>query len=151
MAAAATVTTYYSSNAVLIQKGNLTGSGTIKTSLTNTGGTINPGTAAAAGTFKVTGSYNQTAAGKLILDLGRSSADRIAVSGTVVFGGALQMNSGVSPALGTRFTTITGASFSWKARCYYTSGTGSTTAMWKPIASAKALVVERRSGRDTTC
>ena len=152
IAAAATVTTYYSGNKVLITAGGLTGTGIINTSLYNDKGTVSPGSAA-AGTLRVTGTFTQAATGTLAMDVSRTSRDRLTVDGAATLGGRLWLRTlgSVTPAVGSTQTVLTSAAFTWKASCAYTSGAGSSTGNWAPAAGPKNLAVVRRAGADTHC
>jgi T5SS/PEP-CTERM-associated repeat protein len=85
--------------------GTVNGAGTISGSVQN-GGTVAPGTS--AGILTITGSYIQTPAGKLQIDIGGttpgSDYDRLAVSGAVTLGGTLQVSlNPFAISLGNRF------------------------------------------------
>ena len=152
LAAAATVTTYYATDRVLLSAGILTGTGTIKTSLYNDRGLVNPGSASAAGTLKVTKDFIQTGTGRLAFDLDRSTNDRLAVTGLSTLRGRVQFNTrGAAPAIGTLRTVLTTSRLTWAASCTYTSGTGSSTQNWTARPAARSLVVQRRPGADTHC
>jgi hypothetical protein len=89
-----------------IKGGTLEGSGTITGSLTEEGGQLNPGNS--PGTFNVSGNYTQTAGGTLDIELGTSSFDILAITGTGTFAGALDIFSfgGFTPSDGETFQII---------------------------------------------
>jgi len=89
--------------------GTVKGSGAISGAVQN-GGAVAPGTS--AGILTIAGSYTQTAAGKLQIELGGTTQgtayDQLAVSGAVALGGTLQVSliNSFSPSLGDRFDIL---------------------------------------------
>ena len=87
--------------------------------VTNTGGSVAPGTAAAAGAISISGSglgiYSQSATGAYNVKIGGTAAgqfDTLAMSGAATLGGPLNVSliNAFSPALGNTFTILTAAS-----------------------------------------
>ena len=151
IAAGANVAFAYSSNGVIVQGGGLIGTGRITGFLRNESGAVSPGSGA-AGTLTVAGDFVQENAGKLYLDVARSSRDRLTVSGKAVVGGTLVFRTlGAAPAIGTTQTVLTSSQLTWAAKCAYTSGAGSTTGLWQYVVGAKNLAVVRKKGADTHC
>jgi hypothetical protein len=108
--------------------GTVKGSGSISGTVQN-GGTVAPGSS--PGILQISGSYTQTAGGKLQIELGGTTQgtgyDQLAVSGAVTLGGTLQvslMNS-FAPALGNRFDILDWGSL---------SGTFSTVTLPTPLS-----------------
>jgi hypothetical protein len=97
--------------------GTLNGTGTFNGNLTNAA-VVAPGTASAAGTLTLTGTYTQTAAGILSINVGGttpgSGLSQLAVSGSATLAGGLSLNpiNGFTAALGNSFTVLTFASAS---------------------------------------
>jgi len=91
-------------NSLLFQGGLLTGAGTITGNVTNAA-VVSPGGPGAAGTLQITGTYQQTAAGILNLDLGGKTSglfDSITITGTATLNGTLNVSAinGYQPASG---------------------------------------------------
>jgi hypothetical protein len=106
-----------SSNGTLtFAAGQLTGSGTVATSVSNAGATFAPGTAAApAGRLTITGAYTQSASGVLSVELGGTSTgafDVLAVGGAATLNGTLRLAlvNGFAPANNNTFDVLTFAS-----------------------------------------
>ncbi len=98
---------------VNIQGGSLSGAGTITANVTNAG-QVSPGSS--AGILPITGTYTQTAAGSLNIEIGGLTAgtqfDRLAVSGAATLGGAFNITqiNGFAPAAGNSFLVMSYAS-----------------------------------------
>src|SRR5882724_1255252 len=108
-----------SAHPMLLQGGSLTGAGTLQGDVTNTGGSVAPGTATAAGAISVSGSglgiYAQSVTGAYNVKIGGTVAgqfDTLAMSGAATLGGPLNVSllNSFSPALGNTFTILTAAS-----------------------------------------
>ena len=88
-----TGTTLASTTMIDIQSGSLSGTGTVSANITN-GGTVSPG--ASPGILTISGSYTQTTAGTLAIEIGGLNAgsqfDRLTVTGTAALNGALQVS-----------------------------------------------------------
>jgi autotransporter-associated beta strand protein len=89
----------------------LTGSGTIYTSVNNSG-TINPGGTGAAGTLTILGSYTQTPGGVLNVELGGTASgafDQLVITGQASLAGTLNVSllTGYQPNLGDAFAVLT--------------------------------------------
>ena len=102
-----------------IQGGSLTGTGTVQGDVTNSGGSVAPGTVAAAGAISVSGSglgvYTQSATGAYNVKIGGTAAgqfDTLTMSGAATLGGPLNVSliNSFSPALGNVFTILTASS-----------------------------------------
>jgi hypothetical protein len=99
------------SGSIFLNGGGLSGSGTINANVSNSG-QVSPGGAGTPGTLTITGSYTQTSAGSLNVDLGGaglgSQYDQLAVSGSISLAGALNtaLLVGFTPQLSEQFTTI---------------------------------------------
>lgn len=95
--------------------GAMRGTGSIAAAVTNAG-TVAPG--ASAGLINVTGSYTQSAAGMLAIELGGLAAgtlhDRLAVSGVATLGGNMQVTliNGFVPSGNASFAVLTAGSVS---------------------------------------
>lgn len=100
---------------VEIDSGVLRGAGAVAAEVTNAG-SVSPGQS--AGILNITGSYTQSAAGMLAIELGGTTAgaqhDRLAITGFAALGGSLQLSliNGFVPAVGNTFTILTAASIS---------------------------------------
>jgi T5SS/PEP-CTERM-associated repeat protein len=120
----------------------LTGNGDVTAAVSNSGGTVAPG--ATLGTLHIAGTYTQSSAGKLQIQLGGTTAgtqyDRLWVSGNATLAGTLQVTlSSFMPAEGDvfdilDFTSRTGifstvtlpplsGSLQWDTSKLYTDGT----------------------------
>jgi len=97
--------------------GTVGGVGTLSGAVAN-GGAVAPGDRPGPldiGTLNITGTYTQTAGGKLVIDLsgtGAAQRDQFAVSGAVALAGTLQVNliGGFQPQFGDEFVIVTGSS-----------------------------------------
>lgn len=108
--------------AFFVSGGDLVGSGTVAGSLVERGGRVLPGGMGQAGVLTINGTYTQTAAGALGLDLGGTAAgefDRLVVNGTA--GAAslagtvnLSLINGFVPAVGNSFPVLAYGSRSGK-------------------------------------
>lgn len=95
---------------VLALTGFVTGSGTIETNFLTVGAAIvAPGGVDNVGTLTVDGNAVFSSASALFVDMGRSGADLLAVSGQLGLGGALVLNKakGAAPRPGQRFVIAT--------------------------------------------
>ncbi|MFO0943020.1 MAG: hypothetical protein U0930_19965 [Pirellulales bacterium] len=95
--------------------GALTGTGTVTTNLTNSGGTVGPG--ASPGKITINGNYTQGAAGTLSIDVGGTNAatpdfDQLTVTGTANLDGTLNVSAinDFLPSKGETFRFMTFAS-----------------------------------------
>jgi hypothetical protein len=101
-----------------LQGGTLSGTGTLATNVSNTGGTVSPGTNGTAGTLTVTGTYTQSAAATLNVDLGGTTAgsqyDQLLVYGAAALDGTLKIAeiNGFAPANGNTFQVVASGSLS---------------------------------------
>jgi Calx-beta domain len=94
---------------VQINGGTLGGTGTVLGDVTN-GGTVGPG-GATPGTLTVTGTYMQTSAGVLAIDVQSSTRDELSVSGAATLAGTLALSTtGFTPTLNTTYTVLTDSS-----------------------------------------
>ena len=99
-----------------LQGGNLAGIGTITGNVNNSGGQINPGNT--IGTLTVAGDYSQTGTGTVNLELGSATSfDRLNITGAADLGGILKLNltSGFTPTIGTKFAVLTYGSATTKS------------------------------------
>jgi hypothetical protein len=90
----------------LNNSGTLAGHGTVVGTVQNSG-SVAPGTS--PGTLTITGSYTQTSAGALQIELASlPSFDKLSISGTATLGGTLSVTrvGGFSPALGATFDIL---------------------------------------------
>jgi hypothetical protein len=100
-----------SSTPLNIQGGVLKGTGTIFGSVINAG-QVSPGDVGTPGALTITGSYTQTPAGVLNVDLGGLAAgsqyDQLAVAGPIALAGALNTTllNGFVPVLGNSFAVV---------------------------------------------
>lgn len=98
-----------------INDGSLRGAGNIVAAISNAG-TVAPG--ASAGQIDITGTYTQSAAGTLAIEIGGPAAgaqyDRLAVSGAATLGGVMQVSliDGFVPSGNASFTVLTAGSVS---------------------------------------
>jgi hypothetical protein len=108
-----------STNPLLIQGGSLTGTGTVQGDVTNTGGSVAPGSSVAAGALSFNGSglgvYSQSATGAFNVKIGGTAGgqfDTLTTSGATTLGGPLNVSliNSFSPAVGNTFTILTAAS-----------------------------------------
>ena len=96
---------------ITVNGGSLSGSGVINTRVTNAGQVI-PGGTGSAGALTINGSYTQTAAGALDVELGGATVsaeyDQLVVAGGVSLAGALNVTTinGFQPALGDLFQIL---------------------------------------------
>ncbi|MBO1048263.1 MAG: hypothetical protein HEQ10_11150 [Dolichospermum sp. DEX182a] len=126
-----------------LQGGNLTGIGTITGNVNNTGGQINPGNA--IGTLTVAGDYSQTGTGTVNLELGSdTSFDKLNITGAADVGGILKLNltSGYTPTIGTKFTVLTYGSATAKSFNTIQGIDISSNLAFAPTASGNNLVLE---------
>ncbi len=100
-------------NATSVSGGVLRGLGTLSTGSTGLGvtgtGTLEPGLSG-PGTLSVTGNLTLGSTSTLAVDVngtGAASADRVAVTGTAVTGGKIDITTGFAPALGDTATMLT--------------------------------------------
>jgi hypothetical protein len=152
LSAGAVMAGQISTSTVALSGGTLAGTGRITMPVRNTHGTVQPGSTA-VGTLRVAG-YDQTSGGRLILDVGAGTADRLTVdktagvAGTVVY----RTPSAARPSLGRRLTVLTtGAGVTWHPHCSYTTGWGSSTAHWAASPTSRTVVAVRAKGADTHC
>ncbi len=99
------------SGGLTVSGGTLSGSGTIAGNVTQTGGTISPGSS--PGKLTIDGNYTGGKSGKVRIELNGTAPgqfDVLAITGTAVLAGTLQLVTNYSPALGDSFTVITYAS-----------------------------------------
>jgi hypothetical protein len=101
----------------LLQGGVLSGVGTIRSSLSNSGGTIRPGGEGAAGKLRVEGTFGQSGAGVLAVELGgtvvHTQYDLLEATGAASLGGTISVatiNGYSVPVAGIRFAVLTYAS-----------------------------------------
>jgi hypothetical protein len=126
-----------------LQGGNLTGIGTITGNVNNTGGQINPGNT--IGTLTVAGDYSQTGTGTVNLELGSdTSFDKLNITGAADVGGILKLNltSGYTPTIGTKFTVLTYGSATAKSFNTIQGIDISSNLAFAPTASGNNLVLE---------
>ena len=103
-----------SSHSVDLMGGTLEGIGTISGNLSNTGGTILPGTPGEAGILTITGKYSDPQ-GSLDIQIGGLTAgtgfSQLAVQGDASLGGTLEVSliNGFTPAVGETFEFLTSA------------------------------------------
>jgi len=88
----------------------LTGTGTVVADVSSDG-SVAPGTASAPGTLTISGNYQQSATGKLVIDLAGAAAGQysvLEVSGNAAPGGAVDFvaTGGFHPASGEEFTFL---------------------------------------------
>ncbi len=132
-----------------IQGGTLTGSGTINANVINAA-TVSPG-GSNPGTLYITGSYTQTAAGTLDINVG-AAASQLTIAGAAALGGTLNvgLTVGFSPTLTesfpfltastvlSRFTISTGLS-PYFSLTYNATNVTLTPPQWTPIAPGSIL------------
>ncbi|QSV64486.1 MAG: hypothetical protein HEQ26_18790 [Dolichospermum sp. DL01] len=126
-----------------LQGGNLTGIGTITGNVNNSGGQINPGNT--IGTLTVAGDYSQTGTGTVNLELGSdTSFDKLNITGAADVGGILKLNltSGYTPTIGTKFTVLTYGSATAKSFNTIQGIDISSNLAFAPTASGNNLVLE---------
>ena len=126
-----------------LQGGNLTGIGTITGNVNNTGGQINPGNT--IGTLTVAGDYSQTGTGTVNLELGSATSfDKLNITGAADVGGILKLNltSGYTPTIGTKFTVFTYGSATAKSFNTIQGIDISSNLAFAPTASGNNLVLE---------
>lgn len=80
-------------NSLLLTGGVVTGNGAIVApfGMTNSAGTVAPGSTDSLGTLKIQGNYTQTQAGILAVRLADGASDRLSVSGAATLGGTLDI------------------------------------------------------------
>jgi len=139
-----------SSSVVRLAGGQLTGSGTVFGSVTNTAGSVSP-----TGTLTVHGSYGQGGAAALDLDLARSTGDRLVVQGSATLRGRLAVRNHYVPTANAKRTVVTATSRpTLKLSCVITTGSGSSgtgARHWVAAASNTAVVLTSVPGQHTTC
>jgi uncharacterized repeat protein (TIGR01451 family) len=99
------------SGGLTVSGGTLSGSGTITGNVKQTGGTISPGSS--PGKLTIDGNYTGGKMGKVRIELNGTAPgqfDVLAITGTAVLAGTLQLVTNYSPALGDSFTVLTYAS-----------------------------------------
>ena len=98
-----------------LEKGTLLGKGTVAAAVTSAGAVTVGDSATKAGLLTVTGSYSQESTGILDVAVGGTTAgsqySQLAVSNGVSLGGTLNIKliGGFTPAIGDRFTIVTGS------------------------------------------
>jgi hypothetical protein len=126
-----------------LQGGNLTGIGTITGNVNNSGGQINPGNT--IGTLTVAGDYSQTGTGTVNLELGSATSfDRLNITGAADLGGILKLNltSGYTPTIGTKFTVLTYSSATTKSFNTIQGIDISSTLAFAPTSTGNNLTLE---------
>lgn len=102
----------HSGSAALTGAGVLTGTGTIAGTLTNTSGTVRPGSS--PGTLTISGGFTQGAGGTLEVDIAGTSPgtqfDVLAVSGHAVLDGTVAVQGSFDPQLADTFQFLTSGS-----------------------------------------
>jgi PEP-CTERM motif len=107
-----------SGQSMLLQGGTLQGFGTIAGNLSNTGGTVLPGTTGVAGILTVTGNYSDPMGSVLDIQIGGSVAgsgfSQLDVLGTASLAGTLDVNllNGFTPTNGEEFVILTSGGLS---------------------------------------
>ena len=135
--------TFDASSPLNLQGGNLAGIGTITGNVNNSGGQINPGNT--IGTLTVAGDYSQTGTGTVNLELGSATSfDRLNITGAADVGGILKLNltSGYTPTIGTRFTVFTYGSATAKSFNTIQGIDISSNLAFAPTASGNNLILE---------
>lgn len=90
--------------------GVITGNGTIRTiSTLNNSGSLAAGGLNSIGQLSIMGNLAQTSAGQINIDLGRTAADLLAISGTATLGGALNINVTEGLSRGSSYKVISWA------------------------------------------
>jgi len=125
------------------QGGSLTGIGTIRGSVTNTGANVEPGTPGTFGRISISGTYSQSGTGSYTWQVGKADCtqfDDMTVSGAATLGGAINLanNNGCSPANGTSFTAM---SFASRTGQFATSSSG-----WDVTYTATTVVATFQGG-----
>ncbi|OBQ37069.1 MAG: hypothetical protein AN485_10105, partial [Anabaena sp. MDT14b] len=126
-----------------LQGGNLAGIGTITGNVNNTGGQINPGNT--IGTLTVAGDYSQTGTGTVNLELGSdTSFDKLNITGAADVGGILKLNltSGYTPTIGTKFTVLTYGSATAKSFNTIQGIDISSNLAFAPTSTGNNLILE---------
>ncbi|MBI1826016.1 MAG: autotransporter outer membrane beta-barrel domain-containing protein [Planctomycetes bacterium] len=104
-------TVEWSGTTGFIAGGALTGTGTLIGPVSNSGGTISPGSS--AGVLTLSGNYTQGAGGTLAIELGGTNPgtdfDQFPVSGNAVLAGTLRVKliDGFTPQAGQQFQILT--------------------------------------------
>jgi hypothetical protein len=143
----------YTTRSITIKAGVLQGGGTVSEGVVNIAGAVKPA-GSGTGTLHIAGFYSQGTGGTLAIDLGATHLDRLAVGGAVTLKGKLTAHTagtGYHPALGVKYTALTGSSLTYGLTCITTSGTGSTTRHWAAGHTATAVTLTWRTGRHTSC
>ena len=105
----------YAPTGLTLEKGTLLGKGTVAAAVTSAGAVTVGDSATKAGLLTVTGSYSQESTGILDVAVGGTTAgsqySQLAVSNGVSLGGTLNIKliGGFTPAIGDRFTIVTGS------------------------------------------
>jgi outer membrane autotransporter protein len=99
-------------SAVTVQPtATLSGFGTLGSTLTNSGGTVAPGSTTTVGTLTVNGNYVQSAAGTFAVQITPAAASRLNVGGSATLNGALSLLPATGTyAQGTTYTILSAAS-----------------------------------------
>ncbi|MBI4672558.1 MAG: PD40 domain-containing protein [Chloroflexi bacterium] len=93
-----------------LQGGTLSGAGTIKGSVNNSGGAVSPGSS--AGMLEITKDYTQGAGGALNIEIGGltvGKSDQLGIGGNATLGGTLNLSTvgGYTPKVGDTFKIMT--------------------------------------------
>jgi hypothetical protein len=152
LAGGAKLTNLYTSRTITIDGGVLEGTGTVNEGVLNNAGSVKPA-GTGIGTLRIAGTYTQGAKATLSIDLGAKSRDRLSVGGAVIVKGRLTAhNVGTyHPALGVKYTVLTGTSLGYGITCAVTSGTGSASGHWAVSHTSTAVLLTWRSGAHRTC
>jgi fibronectin-binding autotransporter adhesin len=90
--------------------GTLDGTGDVDAAVTNTSGTVSPGSGS-PGTLDITGTYSQAAGAALAIEISSSiSFSQLAVSGAATLAGDLTLSGAYTPTQGNSFEVLTYAS-----------------------------------------
>ncbi len=97
--------------AIEFKGGTVQGTGTLDANVRNSGATFSPG-ADGIGTLSITGDYTQSAGAQLLVDVGPSTHDVLAVGGASTLDGTLtvRVQNGFTPAKGASFQVLTSQS-----------------------------------------
>jgi T5SS/PEP-CTERM-associated repeat protein len=112
------------------------GTGTLAGPVTNAG-VVRPGLS--VGTLSVSGSYVQSAGGRLEVELSCAGGDRLAVTGAATLAGTLSIvyPAGDEPFAGQQFTILTAAS---RSGTFTVSSPGAVTVQYQPAAVVVTVV-----------
>lgn len=147
-------------NFVDLPGGNLVNTGTLKiqTGKVERGASnsmTNRGTLAIAsgGSLDIVGSYTQTAAGTLTVDLAPHAHALLSVHGSVSLSGKLEAHDdgAYNPAVGTRLPVVDASSISLSLSCVVTSGAGAASRHWAASSTPTGVVLTRRAGARRVC